>query len=351
MEDNRDEMLRDADNNPEYRRLLDLYSEGDMSYNESDAEDLFGGGGSLIPDTATKRLNAINENLLDVASSTLSNRLSIHNGRTELMPLTDDARRGFWVTPLGTITNFYPDENFDRAIYSGAGLNLGIAKFLNNNSSYGLGFTYIDGYYDDSNANFGKFDTSILNASLGYRTNPGASKLWLEGMLSYAQNTVDSYGTFDESKTNAYRASAKAGVDLEAGNWRFTPALGVDYTYYDFGKPMIDANLVTMSVKDTDSLRPIAEVEAVYNAKNATAFGVKVGYSYEALGNEIEQEMDLSGVSTLVKSDRSPRHNGHIGLSVNHALNDAVSFSGEYDLRLNDVMSTNTFKLNLKWLY
>jgi len=174
-------------------------------------------------------------------------------------------------------------------------------------------------------------------------------------MLSYARNTVDSYGAFDEGKTNAYRASAKAGVDLEAGNWRFTPALGVDYTYYDFGKPMIDANLVTMSVKDTDSLRPIAEVEAVYNAKNATAFGVKVGYSYEALGKGIEQEMSLTGDADIIPlsttTDRSPRHNGHVGLSVNHAINDVLSFDGEYDLRLNDIMTTNIFKLNLKWLY
>jgi len=354
MEDNSYALLNNADSSGLYSYLLDLYSDADMSYDINGAEDIFNVE-NLIPDTATKRLNAINENMLDAANSALSQRLTVHNNRTELIPLSDKVRDGFWVTPLGTIMNFYPDEKLGRAIYSGAGLNLGIAKFLNNNSSYGLGLTYIDGYYDDSNADFGKFDTSILNASLGYRTNPGTSKLWFEGMLSYAHNTADAYAVFNETKSDTYRASAKAGIDLGTGSWRFTPALGVDYTYYDFGAPMIDAGLVTMNVKDTDSLRPMAEVEAVYNAKDATRFGVKVGYSYEALGKGIEQEMDLFDDDNLIPlsttTDRSPRHNGHIGLSVNHAINDAVSFAAEYDLRLNDVMTTNTFKLNFKWLY
>ena len=353
MEDNRDEMLRDADNNAEYRRLLDIYAEGDTSDSISDVENLFGGGGgsNIVPNTAAKRLNAINENLFDVASSTLSNRVSVYSGQAELMPLSSNIKDGFWVTPLGTVINFYPDKSLGRAFYYGAGLNIGIAKFLKNNSSYGLGVTYLDGYYDDGNADFGQFDTSILNASLGYRTNPGTGKLWLESMLSYAHNTADAYGTFDKTKSNAYRGNLKAGVDLGAGSWRFTPALGVDYTYYDFGKQLIEADLVTMSVKDTDSLRPMAEVEAVYHDRNATAFGLKVGYSYEVLGNGVEQVMDLSGVNTLVKTDRSPRHNGHLGLSVNHAISDVLSFNGEYDLRLNDIMTVNSFKLNFKWLY
>ena len=304
MEDNREKLLSDAYNNEIHRELLELYSKGDMSYDAKDAEELFDGE-NLVPDTATKRLNAINENWMDISDSALAQRLTVHNMRTELIPLTADFRDGLWITPIGTIMNIYPDEKLARAFYSGAGLNIGFAGFLNNNSSYGLGLTYVNGYYDDGNTNFGKFDTSLFAGTLGYRTNPGLDKTWIEGIASYAQSTTDAYGAFDKNSSDIYRAGIKAGVDVVTGqNWRITPAVGVDYTYYDNNKPMIDTGLVQMNVKDTESLCPQAEVEAVYNTKETTRFGMKIGYSYEAMGKGIEQEMYL--LVLLFLSARQP---------------------------------------------
>ena len=354
IEDNREEFLSDAYENEIYRKFLALYSEGDMSYGPEYVDGLFDNE-IIVPKTATKRLNAISENWLNVADYALAQRLTVHNDRTELVPLIADFRDGMWITPLGTVMNIYPDEKLGRATYSGAGLNLGFAGFLNNNSSYGLGLTYVNGYYDDGNTDFGRFDTSLFAGSLGYRTNPVTDKVWVEGMGSYAQSTTDAYGAFDKSRSDAYRLSAKAGVDMETGdNWRITPALGVDYTYYDYNAPMIDAGLVKMNVEDTESLRPMAEVEAVYNTKEKTRFSMKVGYSYEAMGKGIEQEMRLVGLEDVplsVTTEGSARHNGHLGLGINHSLSETMSFAAEYDLNVNDLMTTNNFKLNLKLLY
>ena len=58
IEDNREEFLSDAYENEIYRRLLALYSEGDMSYGPDDVDGLFDDE-IIVPDTATKRLNAI----------------------------------------------------------------------------------------------------------------------------------------------------------------------------------------------------------------------------------------------------------------------------------------------------
>jgi len=348
MERNSNELLVDA---KIYHNFLDLYSQGDMSYDIDSAEKLLAGE-NIVPKTATKRFNTISENILDMASSALANRLTVHNNKTELLPLDNNFNDGFWATPLGTVMNIYPDEKLARALYSGAGLNIDFAGFLNNSSGYGIGLNYLDG-----NADFGKFDTSFLGGSLGCRTNPGVDKVWVEGLASYAENSVDAYGAFNKGKSNIYRAGMKLGVDLASGsNWRLTPALGVDYTYYDYGAPVIDEDLVKMSVKDTDSLRVKAEAEAVYNTKDITRFGVKVGYSYETLCSGIEQEMGLIAhevipITVLSKTERSARHNGHIGLSINHAISDVVSFATEYDLRVNDLATSNNFKLNFKWLY
>ena len=353
IEDNRERLIREAKNVPIYGQLIKDYSNADMSYTTEDAEEELGIA-KLVPDTATKRLNVINENMLDIADSALAQRLTVHNGRTELIPLTDNFRDGFWVTPLGTVMNFYADDKFGHALYSGAGLNVGFAGFLNNNSSYGLGLTYMNGYYNDNN-NFGKIDTSSLIGSLGYRTNPGFDKVWAEGMLSYANNSNDAYIEINKEKTDAYRAEIKSGVDIASGSWMFTPALGVDYTYYDYNAPLVKEELVTISQKDTESLRPKAEVAAVYNFRDITRFGIKVGYSMEVLGKGIEQHMELIGDDYVIpldfKTDRSPRHNGHLALNLNRNISDALSFDCEYGLRVNDAMTTNNFKLNLKLLY
>ena len=276
--------------------------------------------------------------------------------RTELIPLTTDFSDGLWITSIGTIMNIYPDEKLARAFYGGAGLNIGFAGFLNNNSSYGLGLTYVNGYYDDGNTSFGKFDTSLFAGTLGYRTNTGTDKVWVEGIATYAQSTTEAYDVFDKNSSDIYRAGIKASVDVATGqNWRITPAVGVDYTYYNYDKPMIDAGLVQMTIDDTESLNGKAEVEAVYNTKDTTRFGMKLGYSYEAMGKGIEQEMSLVGEDEIipfsVKTEGPARHNGHMGLSVNHALSETMSFAAEYDLRVNDLMTTNNFKLNLKLIY
>ena len=352
MEKNSNILLNNAGSDNIYGRLLENYSSADMSYTAKEAAENLTAE-AVVPQSATARLNVINENLLDIASSTLANRLTVHSNKTELMPLDNDAHNSIWVTPLGTVMNIYPDEKLNRAIYGGAGLNVGLAGFLSNNSSYGLAITYLDGYYNDTD--FDKFDTSFLSGSLGYRMNPGFDKIWLEGLLSYAKNSMDAYGIFDKTKSNSYRASAKAGMDIAAGSWRFTPAIGLDYTYFDFGKLMMDDSLVTISIKDTDYLRPLAEVETVYNAKNLTSFGLKLGYNYEAFGHGIEHILDIVDNNDLITLsntvERPSRHNGYLAFNVNHAISNVLSFNGEYNLRLNDQMTTNALKLNFKWLY
>ena len=352
MEYNSESILERArKNNKFYANLIELYSAADMSYNVKDAED-FLRGEMLIPDTATARLNAISEQMLDMTDSALSNRLEVLNNNTELLSLTATTRDAFWVTPLGTVMNFYPNEYLSRAIYYGAGLNAGFAGYLNNSASYGIGVTYLNGYYDSGNIDFDKFDTAFLTASLGYRA--ALSNAWLEGKLSYGNNSVDAYDSFSENRSEAYRASVKSGMNLASGSWIFTPALGIDYTYYDYDKPMMDDGLISLTVNDIDSLRPLAEIGAKYNFRNVTSFGVKIGYSYEALGQGIVQEIDLNEETIVpfkVKTDRSPRHNGHVALDVNRYITDAFSFVGEYDLQINDLVTINDFKLTLKLLY
>ena len=350
MEDN-SEALFENSNSYTYNGLITAYSNGDMSYGADEAAEYFESE-NIVPETATKRLHAIGENLLD--STPL--RLTVHNDRTELLPLNTEVRDGFWVTPVGSIMNFYPDKKRDRGFYYGAGLNIGFAGYLNNNSSYGIGLTYANGYYDDGDTNFGRVDTSFASGALGYRTNPGLNKVWVEGTATYAVNSADAYAEFGKTKSDAYRIAAKVGKDIASGeNWRFTPALGVDYTFYDYNESIIADDLLAMRIKDTESLRGKAEVEAVYNTKETTRFGVKLGYSYESLGSGIEQEMDLiladNPITLTTKTERSARHNGHLGLSVNHRITDTTSFAAEYDLSANDLMTTNNLRVNLKLVY
>ena len=350
IENNSAELLYDATSSQIARGFIESYSNVDMSYSVADAEKLFDVT-NIMPNTATKRLHSITENWLDIASSTLENRFPVYNSRNGV-PLSEDVNNSIWITPLGTVVNFYPDKTLSRALYYGTGFNVGMAGSFNSNdgSSYGISFSYLDGHYDDNNANFGSFGTSFLSSSLGYHINIG-QRIWLMTTASFAKSSADAYGDFNKSTSSAYRGQVKGGVNFKVGNWTLTPALGIDYTYYDFGKPIIDTNLIDMKVKNADSLRPTAEIETVYGIGDATSLGLKLGYGYEALGRGIEQEIDLSGVATLSKTERFPRHNSNLSLNVNQSINDVLLFTAEYDLRVNSIMSVNTLKLNFKILY
>ena len=355
LENNIDFLFDNAEKDNIYRYLIDRYSEADMSYTAGEAEDVLTDN-DIVPPTLTSRLNYISENLLGTAASSTMQRLKVYNGRTELLPLTDKVRNGFWITPTGSITNFNSDCDLDNGLYYSGGTNLGFAIFDKSNSGFGVGLTYQRGYYTDKGDSIGTVDHTFYSGTIGYRTNPDVKKLWIEGGLSYAKNSTDGYGPMPKNSFTAYRGEIKAGINFASKNWVLSPVLGADFTRYSYNNPLLDSEIIKIDVANIDSLRPTVGFEASYNFTDTYTANLKLGYSYETMDNTVYTTalLDPTGDSPIkfdLSNKSAGRHSGLLGVGMTYNFNDSLSLDGEYNLNFNKSMLTNTLRFNMKWVF
>lgn len=257
-----------------------------------------------------------------------------------------------WFSGHGAVSRYENNtdygHNIDGEFY---GIHTGFYRSLSHEDALGFGFTYtgltLDG--DDSYAE------SDLYGLMGKYRKSGCNGSWIEFGAGYAysridQRRVDFFDQSHEAKTNGHlgRFSTKIGQDFGCGHVRFTPFLGLNYTYLyqdDFAEDNVLGLPLSADSTDMNSLRGVLGSSLRLGGKrlNLEAYGY---YQYECLDRSMVLDTHFSGAPAVrftARGQEYGRHSGVTGLKLDGRITRNLSLNGGYDLTIGDRQQEHWF--------
>lgn len=233
------------------------------------------------------------------------------------------------------------------------GLSVGADADVSDNAVLGLAFSYADTDVDSDNANRTKteIDSYQLTAYGSYNWNQGT---YMNGYMSYSYNDIDqarhNVGIIGNTAkadyhNDQYDARVELGHDfknvLNTGGLTLTPEVSAQYTVVDVERySEKGAGGLGLQNVDSETLQALdlgVNVTVAYNHRmengGVLTPSVKAGYSYEALGENLETSGSFigGGAAFVTKGYDPAQHSVTGGLGLKYSTGDSWDFSADYD--------------------
>lgn len=256
----------------------------------------------------------------NAAAGTVNNRqASLRSlgayGESGMVAGGDVARNGFWLKGYGSLADQDRRGGISGYEADTAGLALGFDVPLSANFNAGLAFIYGNTEVTSDNKNTVDIDSYQLSAYGSYN----ASEYFVDGMVSYAQNTYDSRRTLfnglvakGDHDGQQYDLRVRAGYPLAISEaLRITPQLTAQYTYLDedsYSEKGAGNAGLTISPDDNEAFILGASVEMAYSltdsAQNTWVPSLNLGVFEDLIGDEAEFNSSFVGVPASAFSTR-----------------------------------------------